>query len=206
MHWNDLRNHWQFHPLTPGGEESDMRAILHRARKRERNIKLRIIIRDALETVVAILIAPAMAFLAWKALSNGVWVAGISAALLALWAIFVPVRLWQARRRRVEENPDQPVVDFLYAERGMCERQAKMLEAVLIWYLGPAWIGCVGVYAGLRGHHISTYMYVMAITALYALIYVGNRVAAKTVFRKRINEIDEELSALRNSENSVSQL
>ena len=128
MGWNDLREKWQ--SLDPSSD-ADTQAILTRARRREKKLMRRVYIRDALETIVAVLIAPAMVALAWKLFAHGLIFAGISAAALAVWAAFVPVRLWYARRRGERAKPDQNVVEFLHAERQKCETQARMLETVV---------------------------------------------------------------------------
>lgn len=196
MGWNDLREKWQSLDPSSDAEDSDTQAILTRARRREKKLMRRVYIRDALETIVAVLIAPAMVALAWKLFAHGLIFAGVSAAALAVWAAFVPVRLWYARRHRNRPEPDQKVIEFLHAERQMCETQARMLETVALWYLAPAWIGCVGIYAGIRGFGLSTIIYVSVVTVFYAMIFIANRSAAKHVFRQRAREIDAELQAL----------
>ena len=116
------------------------------------------------------------------------------------WAAVVPLRLRHARRQVPEEDPQLPLVENLGRQRDAALAQARMLEQVWLWYLGPPLIGIVGITLALRGPSMFALVYLSVVVVLYLGIAWYNRHAARTKFRAHAEELQRQIDALSGEE------
>lgn len=191
MDWQSIRQQWQ-RDEAPSALEAAMVAV----RQRERELHARVRRRDLLETVVALLVVPFFGVLAVRyGLKAQWWTCGF-AVLITAWAVCVPIRLWQARKRQPKPDPAQPLVDYLRAEREALLEQARMLEAVWLWYLAPCAIGVVGLTLSAGPVTLGKGIYLAIVLAVSVFIGWVNHYAARTEFRAKALEIEAQLKQL----------
>lgn len=191
MDWNEMRMRWKSSPAVPGTLE-DIAAV------RERDRKLRGIVkrRDWLETAVALIVMPFFLWVAWTASRDGQLITAAFAAFIALWAGFVPLRLWYTRRRMPTLHPDRSLHEYLCEERDAMLAQARMLESIWIWYLGPCVIGVLGLVLSRKPPTLGTWIYCGVVVGSCALIGWANHLAARSHFRAIADDIGRQLQQL----------
>jgi len=189
MDWNQLRQNWQ--------SRSDARSagLTLRPDQHER-LWRRVRFRDALESVVAVLMLPIFGFAAVQSFVAGLWVTGLIAVGLILAIAYVPLRLWQARRRIPVPDPGQSVLGFLQAERAALSAQADMLRSVARWYSGPLCFGALAFFLSLSGPGLDALLYALVCIGLFIAIEFFNRAAVRKRFEPAIAALDDQISTL----------
>lgn len=76
------------------------------------------------------------------------------------------------------------------------EAQAKLLESIWWWYLGPLGIGVIGLYTAIRGLVWESLAYAVVVSLFYIAIGHSNSLAARRQFRKAMAQINEQLDQL----------
>ncbi len=191
MDWNEMRTRWQSSPTAEVTRE-DIEAVRERDRKLRGTVKR----RDLLETVAALLILPFFVWFAWKAGTDGRLISAGFSLFIALWAGFVPLRLWQSRRQMPTLQADRPLSEYLSAEREAMLAQARMLESIWLWYLGPCVIGILGLVFSLKPPTTGTWIYSAVVVTFCLVIGYANRVAARSHFRAMADDIGRQLQQL----------
>lgn len=188
MDWNDLRSRWRAsEPPSPMAE------MLDRVGARSGRLRSAISRRDLIESVIAIVMIPPFAWLAWQLGTRGLWLPFAFIAFLLGWLVYVPLRLRAARRALPVVRADMPTRDYLAAERDAMRVQATMLEAVWRWYLAPCAIGVIGFVLSARGFTLKTVLYSAVVLGFCALLGYANKVAAKTQFHTLADDIDHQI-------------
>jgi hypothetical protein len=190
MDWNQLRQDWQ---TRSDARSSDVDLRPDRHRRLWKQVRF----RDALETGVALLMLPIFGFAALRLMQSGQWLPGLIAAGLVLAIAYIPLRLWQARRRIPVPDPGQPVLRFLEAERAALCAQADMLRSVARWYSGPICIGVVAFYASLAGPGLDLLGYALVVAGLFIAIEYANRSAVRKRFEPAIEALDQQISTFK---------
>lgn len=196
MDWNNLRQRWQ--SAAAADAFDDVEAVRERDRKLRGTVKR----RDYIETAVALFVMPFFLWTAWNLATGDKLLGAAFALFIALWAGFVPLRLWHTRRRMPTPHPDRPLREYLDEEREAMLAQARMLESVWVWYLGPCMIGVLGLVFSIRTPTIGTWVYVGIVVAFCVLIGWANHVAARKHFRAMAEDIGRQIQAL-NKENGL---
>lgn len=186
MDWDELRSKWQTRDEASGPSRLERPGGAARLWQRVHS-------RDGLESVVAFLLIPFFGATTFFTIREGQWLAAGFAVYLVAVLIFIPWRLWRARRLIPWPDPNRPVREFLLDERAALAAQAGMLRTVSRWYYGPIAIGVVGFYAGIHGAALSTLLYAVFVVALCAFIEAANRHAVRTRFQPAIDMIDEQI-------------
>lgn len=193
MDWNELRSGWQARgDRNEAAAEISLELRSHAQQTLWRRVKW----RDGLETVVALLLAPGFAFTAWWLAQAGLWWPAGFAAALVIAIVYIPIRLWRARRRIPVLDPGVPVIEFLRAERSALQAQAAMLSSVARWYSGPICVGVVGFYTSLKGPTVDSLIYALFVLGLFLAIEFGNRLAVRKRFEPAIDTLDHQISLL----------
>lgn len=191
MDWDKLGQQWREQSVAGGLEPPEV------LRERDRALWRKVWRRDLLETVAAVFVGACFAVAAVVALGRAEWLVAASALLLVAWAAYVPFRLRSARRLAREPEPDMPLLVFLEQQRDAMLAQARMLERVWAWYLGPPAIGLAGFMFGVRGVTPRSLAYVGVMLVLYALIAWLNRYAARKEFGERARALQGRIDRLR---------
>jgi hypothetical protein len=191
MKWEDLSSAW-----TKSTSQQPMNLRIADLEYRERTTHRRVRRRDLLETIVAVLLAPIFAATTYFLAREGVWLSSAASLLLTGSCLYIPWRLRKARRMLPTLRPDTPTLDYLRQERDALQAQYQLLNGILGWYLGPLGVGAVLLYAGIRGLSVDTAIYTTAVLALYGVIYLGNRAAARKQIKPLIDEIDQQIAQL----------
>lgn len=191
MDWQSIRQHWQ-----QGGAPPAVEAALAEVRKRESKLHAQVWRRDLLETLCALIVAPFFAYVAVRYGLKAQWLPAGWAGLLAVWAAWVPLRLWRARRLRPRPDPTRPLREYLQAERAALLEQARMLEAIWLWYLAPCAIGVLGLTFSSGPITPGKWIYAAIVIAFCVLIGWANRYAARTQFRAQADLIQTRLTQL----------
>ena len=191
MDWNQLRERWQ----TSTNAEAPVEAV-EALRARDQKLRNTVKRRDLLETGVALLMMPFFVGLAWFSASSDHWVRAGFALFLGLWAGFVPVRLWLARKRMPTPHPESSLREYLAEERAALIAQARMLESIWIWYLGPCAFGVLGLTFSTRAPTLGTWIYAVIVLGFCAVLGRANHDAARTKFRAMADDIGRQLHTL----------
>lgn len=194
MDWDSMKQRWQHDaPAVPAASIDELQALDQAIRRRVRR-------RDLVETVAAVAVAVFFTLTALGMASRGEWAAVGFSVLLVAWAAVVPLRLRHARRQVPEEDPQLPLVENLGRQRDAALAQARMLEQVWLWYLGPPLIGIVGITLALRGPSMFALVYLSVVVVLYLGIAWYNRHAARTKFRAHAERVQRQIDALSGEE------
>lgn len=193
MHWQQIQQQWQRQvepeqPLSRVSTES-VHADSHRLRRRVRR-------RDAIESVLSLLMVPVFVFAAIHAWQQDNSWAMLFSMLLAAWLLFLPWWLWRIRRQLPQAQPQQPLVAFLAQERDAVLAQARLLETVWRWCLGPVALGTVGFHFAVVGATRASFIYAGVVLLVYAAIDWRNRITARRRFRNHAADIDVLLAEL----------
>lgn len=189
MDWNELRSKWQ---ARDGAGAADVLARPDSVRRLWGRVRW----RDTLESVVAFLLVPFFAVTAFWLARGGLWLAAAFAVFLVAVLVYIPWRLWRARRLIPQPDPNRPVREFLAAERAALAAQATMLRSVSRWYYGPIAVGVVGFYASIQGAAGSTLLYALFVFALCAAIEAANQCAVRMRFQPAIDLLDKQIHQL----------
>lgn len=194
MHWQQIQQQWQQQVAPEVVATSQVSAESVHADSRR--LHRRVWLRDGIESVLSLLMVPVFVFAAVRAWQQGnVWTVLFSALLVA-WLLFLPWWLWRARRQLPVPQPQQPLVSFLVEERDAVLAQARLLETVWRWCLGPVALGVIGFYFSVAGATRASFLYAGVVLIVYAGIDWLNRVTARRRFRRRAADIDSLLSEL----------
>lgn len=193
MSWDELRSQWQCaavpEPPPTSNLVDDVRAAARRLRRS-------IVRRDWTESLVAILLLPLAGWWTWQAASAQNWPRLGFAVLLGAWLLYVPWRLWRARRHLPRSAREQPLLQYLSAQHGALLLQARMLETVWRWYLLPPVVALSGMTLSLHGPSLVALVTSAIYVALALGIHFLNVHAARTVFRKQAADIAAQLRGL----------
>ena len=191
MNWNELRHRWQDCATPPVNGP-----LIERLRQRDRGLHRRVKWRDALETIVALALVPGFGWGVWFFASHGFWMSTAGSLLLTLWCLFVPLKLRQARRLKPELRPECDMLTYLKQERMALQAQFELLDRIFWWYLGPAAVGVLTLYVGVKGLSWDSAGYTAAVIVVYGLIYRGNKVGAHKRIRPQIEHVEQEILEL----------
>lgn len=193
MEWEEVRDRWQQTPsaadMPPLPQADDTRRLWAVVRR-----------RDWLETLVAIALIPMFGFAAFRMMTAGEYLAAFFAAFITGAVIYVPLRLWHARRKIPRPDPQQPVREFLLRERDALIHQASMLRSVSRWYSGPLGLGAVGFYTSISGFGWDAAGYALVVLLMCIGIEFMNRRAASRKFSPAIAAVNEQIKALEDSQ------
>lgn len=196
MDWDSLKQQWRHDaPAVPAASIAELQALDKAMRRRVRR-------RDLIETVGAVAVAVFFTLTALGMASRGEWAAFGFSVLLVAWAVVVPLRLRQARRQVPQDEPQLPLVENLGRQRDAALAQARMLEQVWLWYLGPPFIGIAGITLALRGLSMFALVYLAVVVVLYLGIGWYNRRTARTKLRAHAGELQRQIDALNEGENA----
>ncbi len=193
MHWEEFQRQWQQQATPTAANAGAMADAIHADSRR---LRRRVWLRDGIETGIALLMVPVFGWAAIHAGQKSAWWTVAFSILLTGWLLFLPWWLWRARRQLPVPQPERPLVDFLVQERDAVLAQARLLETVWRWCLGPVAVGVVGFYVSVTGPTRGALIYAGVVLAVYAGIDWLNRVTARRRFRARAARIDSLLSEL----------
>jgi hypothetical protein len=191
MDWKQMQQRWQDAPAEP--LESD---LLGPIKQRDQSLRAKVRRRDGLESLVALLMAPVFAYMAWRAGIAEQWLKCFFAGLLAAWAVYVPLHLWLTRRALPTLQPEQPLIKFLQQSHSAMVLQAQQLERAWIWYLGPCAVGVIGMSFAADGASIGAWIYAAIVIGFFAFLARLNTRAARTEFRDHADDIQRHISLL----------
>jgi hypothetical protein len=174
--------------LTRLGDEEILALVQTRARRFERQIRLRDWREVIASGVVALLIAPAVA--------RGPLVARLGGAVILAGLGLIVFRLWRARRMGGRSLTDVtlPVASALGAELQRVNAQIGLLGSVAWWYVSPIMVGSVVMVAGRNGR--GAWLQTLAYAALAALLSWGIIALNQRAVRKTLQPKRDELLAL----------
>ena len=194
MNWESLREHWQRTATTPLPV-----SIVEDTLRRAKRVHSRILLRDGIESVVALALVPFAVGWLLAAIHTHAVVLTMSCVLMVAWLLYVPWRLWRTRRQLPHHDAGLPLQRYLELERQAMLAQAHMLKSVAWWYIMPLLVSVTGQTLGASGPTLGVFAYLAAVLVLCVLIVRRNRRAARHILRHRIPDIDarcRELEAL----------
>ena len=186
MDWDRIRSDWQSRPAEGIG-----RALPQPTRFSQ--LWRRIRWRDWVETTVAVVLALFFGATAGLMFFAAMPVPAGFAIWLTLVCIYIPLKLMRVRRLIPEADPEQPVIEFLRAERRALRGQCAMLSSVWRWYWGPIAIGVIGFFFSMAGWHWHSAAYVAVVLLVSVIIEYANRAAVRKHLEPALHELDEQL-------------
>jgi len=193
MNWNDLCENWTKQTFA---ENQTMAQSIADIKAKAKTLHRRIVFRDRLETVVALLMAPVFAYGSYKLGSDGLMVASAAALMLAIWSLYVPWKLHKARRLIPSAEADLSLLEYLHVECAALQAQYALLSGILRWYLGPPAFGVLVLYTGIKGFGVQSARFALAVLVVYSVIYLLNRVAADKRLAPMITRIKNQIHQL----------
>ena len=172
--------------------------LCHRLGCRETQIG----IRNWLETAAGVVVAVGFVWTPTVQTRGSRPILSSAAALVALGVVFVLWRLWEhGSPPRGSEGVREDLPQYLASWRGCYERQIRLLETVLWWYVLPLMPGMLLVLlqVALLRHPDGPWVigaFVAVLTAIAAFVVWMHRCGAKAL-RKELDKIDECLASLR---------
>ena len=191
MDWKQIRQQWQTASDAAGPD-----VAMVELQQRDRTLRAQLRRRDWLETGVALLVAPVFAVAAWFAGSRDAWWVMFFCVFLTLWCVFVPWRLWRARRNLPTPSHDLTLIDYLRQEHAAMIGQARMLERIWVWYLAPCAFGVIGLNVSAMGWTPGVLVYVAIVLAFCLAVARLNHLAARTRFRAHAESIEQQIVKL----------
>jgi hypothetical protein len=192
MTWDKLREQWQRNSAAPM-PACDVEGTLHRV-KRRRN---RILWRDGIETVLAVVLLPFASAWLLAAVRTRAVVPSVSYALVLVWLFYVPWRLWRTRRLLPQRDATVPLRRYLELEREAMLAQARMLKSVAWWYLMPPFVAMIGLLFCAGRPTPDALIRVTWVLLLYVFIDQANRRAARKIVHDLIPDIDARIHELK---------
>lgn len=183
MTLEEYRQIWQEH--DPGGDAGPLEEVLSEVKERSREYDRKLFWRDVREIGVAVLAA---VFFGYVALTAGAPMMRIGASVVVAAAAFIVWKLRRARRTGDSELAGRPVTDRLRARIEQAERQIRLLEGVLWWYLGPLGIG-VALMMVSDGWGLWTAGELFLLVVAYGYIWHLNQRAVRRCHRPRREEL-----------------
>lgn len=186
MEWNALREQWQRSAAEDAPDIGRLeRGLWHRVRR-----------RDGLETLVAGVLALVFGAGAWRAMASARWLESGFALLLVAVVVYIPFRLWRARRAIPDADPARPVRDYLDQARDAALAQAAMMRSVAWWYSGPIAVGVIG-FVGARRDFDRYWLAYAAIVVVFTIVINWlNARAADRVFDAAARDIERQIRNL----------
>lgn len=194
MTWKDLQEQWKRTAVTPLSASTAQDAL-----RRAQRLRRLIIWRDSAESMAALVLLPFVIIWLRDAVRAHLILSQASAVLLLGWLFYVPWSLWRARRLLPRNDPGLPLQRYLELERQAMLAQARLLEQAGWWYIAPCALGITGLTLGNYGPTRGVLIYLAMVLVLCVLIERLNKQKAKSIFRRRIADIDatcRELAAL----------
>jgi len=198
MNWDSIQTGWQ--NAANNSDPDTTRRMVVSAKQRDRELHQSVRRRDLLETTVALLIAPFFAYFTWITLGKSMWLAAAASVLLVAWSLFVPWHLRRARKLQPDPVLSTDMLTYLRAEKKATQAQYEMLHGILRWYLGPAGVGVILLFLGVRGWSAASLYYSLTVLAVYFAIYVANRRVARRNIAPKIDQIDRQINAVSRGE------
>lgn len=126
-------------------EEEPLNVDLNKIRAAHRTFLRQIRQRNAVEMLAA---GVAIATFGAGALSGVDWLLSLGSGLIALGAAFVAAVLYQ-REHPTEADPSNTTGQFVAERREALHQQARLLETVPLWYVGPFVPGAALIYGAV---------------------------------------------------------
>lgn len=151
--------------------------------------------RDLREMIGAVIVIPAFAIFAYKTphvLSKA------GAVFIVLWAIYVLIRLRNARKQKPASYQENYVA-YLRQNREHLNAQKNLLNTVLYWYIIPCLIGTTTILVGffLESGNFGALIRTEVLFVLTGvLIYFLNKRAVKKTLVPRLEKIEELLEVM----------
>ncbi|MGY0632605.1 hypothetical protein [Luteimonas sp. A478] len=190
MDWDRIKQQWTENtPAVPD-------VSIDKLRRQDEKLRRRVKWRDRIETAAAVLVALWFAFTTVGLAVGGKWVGAGFALLLVTWAVLMPLWLRRTRRQVPEPEPHLPLMENLARQRDAALAQARMLEQVWLWYLGPPLVGLVGLTLATRGLSTFALVYLPGVLVLYVAIGWVNRRTARLQFRAHAERLQRQIDAV----------
>jgi hypothetical protein len=146
--------------------------------------------RDLRELIAAIIVIPVFAYYAYAIPYPLTKIASI---LTILWAIYVILRLRNARKYKPSAFTES-YLEYLRGTRKYIEVQKQMMDDILYWYILPCWAivtlglaGFIGVPGKLKGIIQTEVLGIVGSIGIYFL----NKRAVKKQLMPRLEKIDD---------------
>ena len=198
MNWNDLEVIWR-RQEPPVGASADLAHLRETFETKHRKMAVALAVRDWSEAGAGLVGSAAFIFIAYELWHHGkiFWPVTIGAALtLGVTSVFIRERL---RARRQQLGADAMLRAKIEADIATLQRQRRLLDNVVAWYLAPLFVAVLTVIA-------TFYMnakpweptrepwFVGGFIAFQALLFVGvwalNRHAGRTQIDPRLAELE----------------
>ncbi|MEX0315429.1 MAG: hypothetical protein AB3N18_14730 [Allomuricauda sp.] len=164
--------------------------------------------RDLMEIGAAITMIPFFAYQAYR-LPN--MLSKIGAIMIVIWCAYVIYRLLKVKKTK--PNEVDSYLEYLKQNKEYLEKQKKLLEKVLYWYILPCLTGCVMIMIGTLNLFGKPFPLVakMAVVWICSLIFIAvgvcvyllNKRAVKKEFLPRIKKVNELISLMESDSTAI---
>jgi hypothetical protein len=192
MNLDDARRDWQAQTVLDEAKMSEDE-MLELVKSSSSAFDRTIARRDRRETIAAVVVM----ILFLPLLATGPWLTrvGVLVVLAAFALIFT--KLGTARRLEASEPVDLSLAELLESERTKVNRQIRLLESVVPWYIIPPTVGAMLIVIGLDGLSWFTFGYAVFALATAVWIYRLNQHAVTRELRPKRSEIERLIRELK---------
>ena len=197
MTLDDMKQDWQAQQdaeLVRLSPDEILSYVVSRSKRLDRQLRF----RDWREYIAALV---ALAVITPGAIHAGL-VARVGLVALSGAFLLMAFSLQRARRMPGVDEADQSVVQALRTERARVEAQARLLERVLLWYVGPILISLVVIVAGTAGASRFTVGFTLVMITLGFVIHRLNAHAVRKDLRPRLAELTRLLDEVGETEST----
>jgi hypothetical protein len=190
MNFDELSEEWRATNEVAATVEQREQLIATTCRRVER-FSGQIFRRDIIETAAAVFVIVAFGFMQLR--TDFSTLERIGAGVIVVGAACIIDCLQPARRSTPRAPFEAPLRDYCYTELARVEKQIKLLQNVVVWYLGPIMLGLVLMSFGR--HRLA--MPFFADLAIYAAIAWGIYALNQRAARKQLIPHRDQLRTLR---------
>jgi hypothetical protein len=193
--FDDIRKQWQTEVTRPTAAP-DVRQLLQNAQRRFGNLEKTIFWRDVREILAGVLVVCCFAG-AWPIFRTSA-VASVGVAIIILSTPLIIYTLLAANRSRTPQFTTS-VLDFSRQKLAWVDRQIRLLQTVVVWYVAPLFVGIMLAAWGLTPGRWLMFAQISAMTiaVMFVTLWLNRRSVQNDLLpvRRELVELIESLES-----------
>jgi hypothetical protein len=202
MKLDDLKSGWKTE-VEQQCEQTNLTDVVRSLEKETNKLDKSVKRRDRLEISIALLLIPAWI---WKLFYAASLIQSVGLWIAILACLLIPYKMLKAKQ--VEGPKDDSLLGFLAVEKIKLEKQKKLLESIVVWYIAPLMLAIVLITAGATVNNSgfpqmnqNMGIYYFSCALLSVGVYFLNKRAVKKQFTPLLDKVNlriKELTELNN--------
>jgi membrane protein implicated in regulation of membrane protease activity len=193
MRSDDLKTIWQGINKSEL-VKTDINSLNSELKGKLQNIDKKIKRRDITEISTAALMILIFGYLAFR-YDNILLKVGASVIVAGM--LLIIYRLLTSNKKSPDIN-STPVIDYLTDRKRYLEKQTRLINSVLYWYILPCYSGMVIMFLGFNTTTIHTTINILFATVVCIVIYIMNKRAVKKDLLPLLKQTEEAINNYKN--------